>query len=171
MDKKCNAPVDFPVRRSTSDGQARPMPCQHRKVVLAYPLFRYGCEAHPNVDSLQPSGRSTHESLWGFSVHGRLVFAPRRAWPIQPESSLMPPNNSFRQDEKERLLPLRPEVAREYPKQLIERPQSWPGMSAFQDSKLLPESKDFLVSGRGGHERRKAPLPAKGEQGSTGWQS
>ena len=63
--------------------------------------------------------------------------------PIQLESSLMPPNDSFGQDEKEGLLPLRPEAAREHPKQLIARPQSWPGMFAFQDGELLPESEVF----------------------------
>jgi hypothetical protein len=63
--------------------------------------------------------------------------------PVEFESSLMPPNDSFRQYEKEGLLPLRPEAAREHPKQLIERPQSWPGMFAFQDGKLLAESKVF----------------------------
>ncbi len=68
-------------------------------------------------------------------------FAKHR--PIQFVSSLVPPNNSFRQHQKESLLPLRPEAAREHPKQLIEWPQFWPGMFAFQDGKLLPESEVF----------------------------
>jgi len=58
-------------------------------------------------------------------------------------SSLVPPNDSFRQDEKQHLLPLRPEAAREHPKQLIEWPQLRPRMFAFQDGKLLPESEVF----------------------------
>jgi hypothetical protein len=41
------------------------------------------------------------------------------------------------------LLPLRPGAARQHPKQLIEWPQSWPGMFAFQDGELLPESEVF----------------------------
>ena len=45
-------------------------------------------------------------------------FAEHR--PIQFESSLVPPNNSFQRHEKESLLPLRPEAARQHPKQLIE---------------------------------------------------
>jgi len=68
-------------------------------------------------------------------------FAGHR--PVEFESSLMPPNDSFRQYEKEGLLPLRPEAAREHPKQLIERPQCWPRMLAFQDGELLPESEVF----------------------------
>ena len=63
--------------------------------------------------------------------------------PIQSEPGLMPPNNSIRQDDDERLLPLRPEAERQHPKQLIEWPQSWPGMFAFQDGKLLSESEVF----------------------------
>jgi hypothetical protein len=76
---------------------------------------------------------ATADSFSHFAEHG----------PIQFEPSPVPPNNSFRLDEKKRLLPLRPEPAHQYPKQLIEWPQSWPGMFAFQDGKLLPESEVF----------------------------
>lgn len=60
---------------------------------------------------------ATANSLWH--------FAERR--PIQLECRLVPPNNRFRRHEKESVLPLRPEAAREHPKQLIEWPATRDG--------------------------------------------
>jgi hypothetical protein len=60
--------------------------------------------------------------------------------PIQFEPSLVPPDHSVRLDEKECLLPLRAAAAHQYPKQLIEWPQPWPGMFAFQHRELLMKS-------------------------------
>ena len=61
--------------------------------------------------------------------------------PVEFESSLVPPNNSLRQDEKERVFPSRPEAARKDPKELVEWTQSGRRMLAFQDGELLTEGK------------------------------
>jgi hypothetical protein len=79
-------------------------------------------------DSTATTGSCSH-----FAEHGPVPFEP----------SPVPPSNRFRLDEKERLLPLGPDPAHKDPKQLIDRPQSWPGMLAFQDGELLPESEVF----------------------------
>ena len=54
----------------------------------------------------------------------------------------------------------RPDAAHQYPKQLVEWPQPWPGMFAFQDSKLLPESEVFQ------HQAATAPKDAKYSPGT-----
>jgi hypothetical protein len=63
--------------------------------------------------------------------------------PVQFESSLVPPSNRFRQDEKERVFPIGPDVARYDPEQFVECPQSWPRVLAFQHSELLAEREVF----------------------------
>jgi len=103
---------------------------------------------------------ATADSFSHFAEHG----------PIQFESGLVPPNNSVRQDDDERLLPSRPEAASQYPKQLIEWSQSWPGMFAFQDGQLLPESEVFedqaaAVTRDGKHSPE--PEPKKIEHGGN----
>jgi hypothetical protein len=76
---------------------------------------------------------STADAFSHFAEHG----------PVQFESSLVPPSNRFRQDEKERLFPIGPDVARYDPEQFVECLQSWPRVLAFQDSELLAEREVF----------------------------
>jgi len=59
--------------------------------------------------------------------------------PICFESYSVPASNRLRLDQNENVLPARPEAAGHDPKQLIEWPQAWPGMLAFQDGKLLAQ--------------------------------
>src|SRR4029077_17186630 len=63
---------------------------------------------------------ATADSFSHFAEHG----------PIQFEPSPVPP--SFRLDEKKRLLPLKPEPAHQYPKQLIEWPSLGLGLLCFK---------------------------------------
>jgi|ERR1035441_4623188 hypothetical protein len=82
------------------------------------------------VADLFRDSSATADSFSHFAEHG----------PIQFEPSPVPPNHSFRLGQNQRLPPLRPEAAHQYPKQLVEWPQSWPGMFAFQHRELLAKS-------------------------------
>jgi hypothetical protein len=69
------------------------------------------------------------DSFSHFAEHG----------PIESESSLVPPDDGFRLDEKESLAPSRPEAACHHPEQLIERTQPRLRMLALQYHELLAE--------------------------------
>jgi len=51
----------------------------------------------------------------------------------------VPADDSFGRDDDEVLLPSRPDPSSDYPEELIEEPQAWARMSAFQHCELLPE--------------------------------
>jgi hypothetical protein len=59
--------------------------------------------------------------LSGLAQHG----------PVPSESSAVPADHCLGHDEKERLSPLRPELASGDPKEFVEQTEFWLGMSAF----------------------------------------
>ncbi len=64
---------------------------------------------------------STADAFSHFAEHG----------PVQFESGLVPPSNRFRQDEKERLFPIGPDVARYDPEQFVDCPSLGLGCLRF----------------------------------------
>jgi hypothetical protein len=74
----------------------------------------------PRLGSPPPSGRSVLE--------GPRQFFPTDSFslledplPVQSKTGAMPANHSFRNDNEERLLPFRPEPAREHPKRACQK--------------------------------------------------
>jgi hypothetical protein len=78
-------------------------------------------------------GNSLPAAHWvsGLAQHG----------PVQSESSAVPADNCLGHDEEQRLFPLKPELASEDPKELVEHTELWFGMSALECRQLLPQSK------------------------------
>jgi hypothetical protein len=65
---------------------------------------------------------------------------PRNGAPIELESSLVPLNDRLGNDDDEKLLPIRPDLAGGDPEQFVEQCQSRPWMPTLKYRELLPES-------------------------------
>jgi hypothetical protein len=98
---------------------------------------------------------STADAFSHFAKHG----------PVQFESSLVPPSNRFRQDEKERLFPIGPDVARYDPEQFVECPQSWPWGACVSTQRVVGGARGFLTSGCVAHEKCESRLRTRTETG------
>ena len=79
----------------------------------------------------------------------RCLFSPslrpdsRNQLPIQAESGPVPPDDRFRSDDNEVLLPAGPNSASNYPEELIKQTEDRPRTAPLQHSELLPKREVF----------------------------
>jgi hypothetical protein len=97
---------------------------------------------------------STADPFSHFAEHG----------PVQFESSLVPPSNRFRQDEKERLFPIGPDVAHYDPGTVCQSPVL-ASVACVSTQRVVGGARDFLTSGCGAHEKCESRLRTRAEVG------
>ena len=60
--------------------------------------------------------------------------------PVDSKTSPVPTDDGFRRDQDERMFPSRPNPPSDYPEELIEEAETWPGMSTLERDELLTQS-------------------------------
>ena len=98
---------------------------------------------------------STADPFLHFAEHGPVPF----------ESSLVPPSNPFRQDEKERLYPNRTRGGALRPRTVCQMPPVLASGACVSTQPVVGGARDFLTSGCGAHEKCESRLRTRAEIG------
>ena len=145
------------------DGRFRYLEAEHEKFPVdarRTPCWILRDHLEDQLTDLLGDSPSSAHAFPHFAEHG----------PVQFESSLVPANNRFGQDEKERFLPIRPEAARYDPKESVECPQSWARGDCASTQRVVGGARGFPASGCDAHGKCESWLRTRVQRGQTWWQ-
>jgi hypothetical protein len=126
-------PWRFP--HPTQDRSFRNIEAQHLQLSMnAWRAPAWVHDNHPEDEFAQ---------FFADAFSSRTFPIPREPCPIQLESRSMPPNDSLRLNDDQRLLPSRPELPQHHPERFVRRSKPQLRMFVFQNCELLPKGQVF----------------------------